>query len=144
MTQRIDHHLQTLIISSLQSLPMPLPLFHQPQGLPDQQIQEHLENLAIAQRLLQIHQLQAYYAIGQTLQSQAYTRSPTCLTRRNEIATKRIHALYRQNEGALVQAQFYLNDIQKMTEATFQDTLQQIELLFPEQEQQDQDLEWSD
>ena len=146
MNQRIDQRLQTLIISSFQALPIPLPLFRQTQGTPVRQIQEHLENLTIAQRLLQIHQLQAHYSIGQTLQGQAYLRSPAGLTRKSAVAAERIYTLYKRNVGALLQAQFYLNDIQRMNAATFQSTLQQVEFLFPEEQedQPDPELEWSE
>jgi hypothetical protein len=88
MTQRIDQRLQTLILSSFQSLPIPLPLFHQLEGTPVQQIRKHQENLAIAQWLLQINHLQTFYAIGEHLQDQPYLRSPAGVTRRNAMAAR--------------------------------------------------------
>ena len=81
MTQRIDQRLQTLILSSFQALPIPLPQFRQLEGTPIQLIQKHQENLAIAQRLLQIHHLQAFYNIRQLIQEQPYIGGPAGITR---------------------------------------------------------------
>ena len=140
----IDQRIQALILSSFQALPIPLPQFRQPEGTLVQQIQKHQENLAIAQRLLQIHQLQAFYNIGQLLQDQPYIRSAAGITIREARAAKRIYTLFKRNVGALVQAHFYLNDIQQMNEITFQSTLQQVDILFPEEPEEDLELEWSD
>ena len=89
MTQRIDQCLQTLILSSFQALPIPLPQFHQLEGTPIQLIQKHQENLAIAQRLLQIHQLQAYYALVNNIgQPPSYKTRPTSGTQLEYIEEK--------------------------------------------------------
>ena len=52
--------------------------------------------------------------------------------------------LYKRNSGALVQSHFYLSDIHQMNETTFQSTLQQVDFLFPEEQEEDPELEWSD
>ena len=117
--QRIDQCLQTLILSSFQALPIPLPQFHQLEGTPIQLIQKHQENLTIAQRLLQIHHLQAFYNIGQLLMDQPYIRSPAGITLREARTAKRIYTLYKQNVGTLVQSHLSLNDIHQMNEITF-------------------------
>ena len=137
MTQRIDQHLQTLILSSFQSLPIPLPLFREINGNALQKIQIHQENLILARHLLQVHQLQAYYAIGEQLQNlpapeQTYIRNTTGLTRRDTIAADRLYTIYKRNITALIQAQFSLYDIQKMNPATYQSIIHHVEILFPE------------
>jgi hypothetical protein len=149
MTQRIDHRLQTLILSSFQSLPISLPPFREANGNTLQRIQVHQENLTLARRLLQVHQLQAYYAIGEQLQNlpapeQTYIRSTLGLSRDHTTAADRLYTLYKWNATALTQAQFSLYDIQRMNLATYLSTIHYIEILFSENEEEEEPIEWSD
>ena len=116
MNQRIDQRLQTLALSSFQSLPFPLPQFREVNGNTLQKIRIHQENLVLAKRLLQVHQLQAHYAIGEQMQNlpapeQTYIRNTIGLSRRDVTATDRLYTLYKRNTIALMQAQFSWYDI---------------------------------
>ena len=100
MNQRIDQRLQTLALSSFQSLPFPLPQFREVNGNTLQKIRIHQENLVLAKRLLQVHQLQAHYAIGEQMQNlpapeQTYIRNTIGLSRRDVTAADRLYTLYK-------------------------------------------------
>ena len=146
MNQRVDNRLQTLVLSSFQSLPVPLPQFREVNGNTLQKIQIHQENLVLVRRLLQVHQLEAHYAIGEQLQNlpvpeQTYIRNTTGLSRRDVAAADRLYTLYKRNPAALRQAQFSWHEIQGMNLATYLSIINTVEILFPEEEEEP--LVWS-